>query len=182
MLGLTTDPSPHGLSSAQQSKTMTRHQGSGQSSKGSSAEAPKTNTIFGRNHAAAIEQETILWGALCDNPEKATKYIADDAVMVNPFMFGDMRPKGKDTEPSLKEALESGEPVLSFKIQDSKVVEIDLMAVTILYSGTLFRQVGDGAGGEGKVKTINVTGSSTWRQVAGGDWVLAAMHVVEVPK
>jgi hypothetical protein len=70
------------------------------------------------------------------------------------------------------------------------VVEVGLMGICVVYQVGLYRVVGtrgEGNGekgkekkkksGEEKVKEVVASASSTWRQGAGGQWVLCAMHV-----
>jgi len=52
------------------------------------------------------------------------------------------------------------------------VVEIDLMAVALVYKISLFRHRKSGG-----VKEVVATCSSSWRQTAGADWLLCAQHV-----
>lgn len=206
MLGLTNDPSPHGMQAQQHQQQYRQQQRNGNSNmeltaRGSGAitggasksksPAPsgssgskdggkkiRKDTIFGRNHAAAIEAETLLWRALCDDPASALEYIAADGAVVNPFLFGDAGVRSSDSETTLEDGLKEAEPYLSYRMHDPTVVEIDLMAVAILYRITLFRHVEDGKGeGSGRLETVEATGGSSWRQTAGGDWRLATMHV-----
>ncbi|KAK0634568.1 hypothetical protein B0T17DRAFT_480761 [Bombardia bombarda] len=123
----------------------------------------RLNTISKRNHAAAKEVETLLWRALCDDPEQTKEYLAEDCIMINPlFNDGSSEPMGRETEPSIEEALENAEPWAAFKFHsDPFVVEIDLMAVAT----------------DGGMREIVVTVSSAWKQTAGADWLLCAQHV-----
>jgi len=45
------------------------------------------------------------------------------------------------------------------------------MAVAILYTISLYRQ------GKKGMEEVVATGSSSWRQTAGADWLLVAHHV-----
>ncbi|KAM5355465.1 hypothetical protein ACJ41O_002111 [Fusarium nematophilum] len=199
MLGLTTDPSPHGLSSKNskfrdspsngdmqlaprqdgslvpglQSDFFTGNQKQHDDDEDESDDE-KLNTIKGRNHAAAKEMETLLWRALCDKPKSALKYIAKDAVMSNRFLFGDPEPRTKESDPPLEEQLKHCAEWLAYKMHDPQVVEIDLMAVALAYKVTLFRQIDQGNGQYG-MEAIEATCSSSWRQLASGDWELCSM-------
>jgi hypothetical protein len=194
MLGLTTDKSPHAMGNNNNNQ-MSRYEGQSQSqgqmtyqgqhqqpNGGSRPESsasnkkpkPKKDTIFGRNHAAALESETLVWRALCDDPSSAMEYIAKDAIMVNPFLFGDSEPRGPETEQTLEESLEDAQPWLSYKMHDPMVVEIDLMAVALVYKLTLFRQ-----GHGNQLETVEASGGSSYRQTAGGDWRLTSMHIAK---
>lgn len=139
------------------------------------ADGDRLNTISKRNHASALEIETLLWRALCDKPEKAKEYMADDCIMLNPLFSGTNEPLSKYSDPSIEEVLEGNEPWLGFRFEgDPLVTEIDLMAVALVYRITLFRR----AGKKGtKVKEVRATCSSSWRQTAGADWLLCSMHV-----
>lgn len=196
MLGLTKDKSPHAMGNDNGSQQLVQRQQQGQmtqqgqgtpnggsrpqSATGSKDKKekkekkpkPRKDTILGRNQNAGLEMETLVWRALCDDPESALEYIAKDAVMINPFIFGDSKPRGPDTDPKLAEELEDAEPWLSFKMHDIEVVEIDLMAVGTVYGLTLFRQ-----GDDNQLETVEGSGGSSWRQTAGGDWRLTSMHV-----
>ncbi len=132
----------------------------------------RLDTISKRNHAAAREIETLLWRAMCDSPEAAKEYLAEDCIMINPLFAGSNEPMTKDTEPSIDQVLEGGEPWSSFRMHgDPQVVEIDLMAVAVLYRISLYRH------GKKGIKEVEATVSSSWRQTAGADWVLCAQHV-----
>jgi hypothetical protein len=135
------------------------------------------NTILSRNQAAGVEMDTLLWRALCDNPRSASKYLSKDAMIVNALLFGDVRPRSKDSEPTLKESLKDCEAYLTYNIHDSNVVEIDMMAVATMYSVTLFAQTKGSSDSDGKFTAVEATASCSWRQVAGGDWELTSMHV-----
>ncbi|KAK3937322.1 hypothetical protein QBC46DRAFT_11903 [Diplogelasinospora grovesii] len=135
----------------------------------------RLDTISKRNHAAALEIETLLWRALCDSPEAAKEYMADDCIMINPLFAGSSKPMGKDTDPSIDKILEGQEPWTSFRIHgDPLVVEIDLMAVALCYKVSLFRQ---SKRGKGSMREVVASVSSSWRQTAGADWLLCAQHV-----
>ncbi|KAK0740475.1 hypothetical protein B0T18DRAFT_209847 [Schizothecium vesticola] len=126
----------------------------------------RLDTISKRNHHAAREVETLLWRALCDSPEAAKEYMADDCIMINPLFAGSDEPMSRDTDPSIDKVLEGGEPWTGFSFHgDPLVVEIDLMAVALVYKVTLFRS------GRKGTREIVATVSSSWRQTAGADWL-----------
>jgi len=130
------------------------------------------DTISKRNHRDAREMETLLWRALCDSPEAAREYMADECIMINPLFSGSSQPMSKDTDPSIDQILEGAEPWSSFKFHgDPLVVEIDLMAVALVYKISLFK-----TGKKGTTEVV-ATASSSWRQTAGADWLLCAQHV-----
>lgn len=142
------------------------------------ANGDRLNTISKRNHAAALEIETLLWRCLCDKPEKAKEYMADDVVMLNPlFNHGSHEPVSKHTRPSIEQVLDnnSNREWMGFRFEgDPMVVEVDLMAVSLVYKLSLFRRYGRKGN---KVRQVRATCSSSWRQTAGADWLLCSMHV-----
>ncbi|KAK2683453.1 hypothetical protein RAB80_001399 [Fusarium oxysporum f. sp. vasinfectum] len=184
MLGLTNDRSPHGLNaeeskfggpSSQRGMELTPRQQNGsivsgiegsdffngggkQKEHDADEESDEENlkTIKGRNLSAVKEMETLLWRALCDKPKTALKYIAKDAVMSN------------------QEEIKHCEEWLAYKMHDPQPVEIGLMAAAIGYKVTLFRQLDQGDGNFG-MQTVQATCSSSWRQLASGDWELTSM-------
>ncbi|KAK7403034.1 hypothetical protein QQX98_011191 [Neonectria punicea] len=201
MLGLTTDPSPHGLNSKKSKfakddsdddkQLATRDQSSltpglrsdfftrknapkHDSDESDDDDEPALNTIKGRNHAAAKEMETLLWRALCDKPKSALMYLGKDAVISNRFLFDDPDPRSKESDPPLEDELKHCNKWMAYKIHDPQVVEIDLMAVALAYQITLFRQIEKGKG-KYSMETVEATVSSSWRQVASGDWELCSM-------
>jgi hypothetical protein len=138
----------------------------------------RLDTISKRNHAAAREMETLLWRALCDEPETLKEYLAHDCVMINPLLAprGSCQPLSKDTQPNVVDVLQAaanGGRFTGFRFQgEPLVVEVDLMAVALVYKISLFRQ-----GRKGGVREIVASASSTWRQTAGADWLLVQFHV-----
>ncbi|KAK4457784.1 hypothetical protein QBC42DRAFT_278271 [Cladorrhinum samala] len=136
----------------------------------------RLDTISKRNHAAAHEMETLLWRAICDSPEAAKEYLAEDCIMVNPIFSPDRnsKPLSKDTEPNIEAVLKGAERFTGFRFHGKPlVVEVDLMAVALVYKLSLFRLRKNGRG----EREIVASGSSTWRQTAGADWLLVAQHV-----
>ncbi|KAK1834576.1 hypothetical protein QBC39DRAFT_369074 [Podospora conica] len=140
----------------------------------------RLDTISKRNHHAAREMETLLWRALTDSPEAAKEYLADDCIMISPLFAGGSdepmtRSGDGDKDPNIDKALEeaAGERWTGFRIHgDPLVVEIDLMAVALVYKVSLFRSAGRKGGSEEVVATC----SSAWRQTAGADWFVCAHH------
>ncbi|KAK3344276.1 hypothetical protein B0T25DRAFT_522247 [Lasiosphaeria hispida] len=164
VLGLTSDSKPSSPSNGD---------GGYHSSSNKMGGNKRLDTISKRNHAAAREIETLLWRALCDSPEAAKEYMAEDCVMINPLFAGSDEPMGKDTSPSIEEVLKGGEPWTGFRFHgDPLVVEIDLMAVALVYKVSLFK-----ASKKGGIREVVATASSSWRQTAGADWLLCAQHV-----
>ena len=169
VLGLTNS------NSQSQVSTDVKSNGNSKGSEGrNSSGKPKgrLDTISKRNHAAAIDSETLLWRAMTDDPEEALEYLADDCSMINPVSFSTSEVvKGKkDIEEKLKHSMH----FTGFRIHpdNKQVVEVDLMAVAIMYRITLFQQ-----GENGGQEQIECLGSSTWRQTAGADWMLVSQLV-----
>jgi hypothetical protein len=139
----------------------------------------RLDTISKRNHASAREMETLLWRALCDDPESLKEYLAHDCVMINPLLApgGSTTPLSKDTHPNVVDVLQAaaGRKFTGFRFHgDPLVVEVDLMAVALVYKVSLFRH------GKRGVREVVASVGSTWRQTAGADWLLVAFHVAEV--
>jgi hypothetical protein len=142
----------------------------------------RLDTISKRNHQAAREMETLLWRALCDEPESLKEYLAHDCVMINPLLApgGSTTPLSKDTHPNVVDVLQAGagRKFHGFRYHgDPLVVEVDLMAVALVYKVSLFRH-----GRKGGVREVVASVGSTWRQTAGADWLLVAFHVAEVDR
>ena len=170
VLGLTNEKSH----ASGQVSTDVKANGSASANGGSknSSGKPKgrLNTIAKRNHAAAIDSETLLWRALTDDPEEVLEYLADDCSMLNPVSFSthDVIKGKKEIEKKLKDSMH----FTGFRIHpDKQVIEVDLMAVAIMYRVTLFQQ------GDNGQEQIECVASSTWRQTAGADWMLVAQLV-----
>ncbi|KAK4189813.1 hypothetical protein QBC35DRAFT_429639 [Podospora australis] len=164
-LGLTTDTKTSPPTGSMGYKDSSRTMGSNQ----------RLDTISKRNHAAAHEMETLLWRAFCDSPDAAKEYLAEDCVMINPMFNPEKssKPMSKDTDPSIEQALKEAKRFTGFRFHGTPlVVEIDLMAVALVYKVTLYRH-----SRKGGVREITASVSSSWRQTAGADWLLCAMHV-----
>ncbi|KAK3986602.1 hypothetical protein QBC44DRAFT_332955 [Cladorrhinum sp. PSN332] len=136
----------------------------------------RLDTISKRNHAAAQEMEVLLWRAICDSPEAAKEYLAEDCIMINALFAPNRSSKAlsKDTEPNIEAVLKGAERFTGFRFHGKPlVVEVDLMAVALVYKISLYRLSSKGRG----EREIVASGSSTWRQTAGADWLLVAQHV-----
>ncbi|KAK4120920.1 hypothetical protein N657DRAFT_648721 [Parathielavia appendiculata] len=137
----------------------------------------RLDTISKRNHASAREMETLLWRALCDEPETLREYLAHDCIMINPLLApgGSSEPLSKETQPSVVDVLQRAADRKKFTGYrfhgEPLVVEVDLMAVALVYKISLFRY------GRKGVREVVASCSSTWRQTAGADWLLVAFHV-----
>ncbi|TQN65787.1 hypothetical protein CSHISOI_09628 [Colletotrichum shisoi] len=148
--------------------TQMRHYSSDEEE--SSDEEGPLNTIKLRNHAKAMEMETLLWGALCHKPKSALKYIGKGAIMCNPIVFGDTEVYSERSEPTLKEMLkEHADPPLSFKMHKPHVCEVGLMAMSICCDVTFFRM-----GEDNVLEAEECRISSSWRQCASGDWEMGS--------
>ena len=133
----------------------------------------RENTIASRNHKAAKEAETLLWRAMCDDMEDAKEYIAADCVMMNPLLSDETLGGSGDDATPVHKALDKVEPLQNYKMgKDITTVEIDMMAMQILYHGDF--TTADG-------RQVSAACASTWRQTAGGDWRLCAMMVAPEP-
>ncbi|OLN97031.1 hypothetical protein CCHL11_02232 [Colletotrichum chlorophyti] len=135
----------------------------------SSEEEGPLNTIKKRNHAKAIEMETLLWGSLCHKPKSAIKYIGKGAIMCNPLLFGDTEIYSERSEPTLKEKLKDCDAPMSFKMHKPHVCEVGLMSMSICCDMTIFRMADDGT-----LEPEECTVSSSWRQCASGDWEMSS--------
>lgn len=133
--------------------------------------AGHSNSIYERNCKAARDYETLLWRALCDEPDSAMEYIEPDCVVMNPLVHPEKSHEALSarSSPSLAEALErlagSGHQWTSYKMHrhdpEPAIAEVEMMAVQIMYRITLIRerrrhrhhhhhQRGEGKGEEGK--------------------------------
>lgn len=126
-----------------------------------------TNSISSRNHRAAKEMETLLWRAMCDSMDDAKEYIAPDCVMMNPLLSNDTLHQAGTP---VADALDRAQPFEAYKMEREQlqVVEIDMMAVQVLYRGAITLPGG---------REVHARCASTWRQGAGGDWLLCGQLV-----
>lgn len=117
-------------------------------------------------------QEHLVWRALRENGSAALEYLAEDCIMV--LMDGTVLDAKKKPKP--KDYLESSSfiPWLSYEIVDDHVVEIDLMAATIVY------QVKAARIENGKKVNYNLMCSSTWRQRANANWYMCVHHQTSI--
>lgn len=96
--------------------------------------------------------------------DDAKDYIAPDCVMFNPLISNE-KLGGEGNDPVTK-AMDNIQPLKAYKMEHKKsVVEIDMMAVQIMYYGTF--TIYDG-------REVKAAVASTWRQTAGADWLLVA--------
>ncbi len=136
----------------------------------------RPDTIAKRNYASAREMETLLWRALCDEPETLKEHLAHDCIMINPLLApgGTCIPLSKETDPNVVDVLQAGaaRKFTGFKFHgEPLVVEVDLMAVALVYKISLFHH------GRKGIREIVASASSVWRETAGADWLLVSFHV-----
>ena len=199
MLGLTTDPSPHGLNatgdvtgavkgSASGALTLGKQndnndpndndahyddqdqQNQKQNQEDEQDDEPKkkTNNIHNRNIADGKKADVLFWGAMCDDPESATDYIAEDCTMVSALL------PGHENEPlvgkkEISKALKDLPAFTGFRVgHDAHVVEVGMMAVSTLYRVTLSTKDG------GQVEAVV---NSAWRETAGAEWELCGQLI-----
>lgn len=156
--------------------------------------AGNSNSISESNSRAARDCETLLWRALCDEPNSALEYIEPDCVIMNPLIDPERSHEALSakTSPSLSEALEqladSGHHWTSYKMHkhdpEPAIAEVEMMAVQIMYRITLIRERRkhhqQGEEGKPDLQSVDAFCTSTWRQGAGGDWKLCSQSLVPV--
>lgn len=139
----------------------------------SGAKKPKErNTIAKRNLADAIDCETLLWRAYCDEPDSVLEYMAKDCVVLDPVTLGTSHPVTYD---ELEERLRKVKPWSAYKIdKDTRVVsQIGLMSMSTMCKVTLYR-MGDKKKDNDQVEAVT---SAVWRQTAGAEWECCSMLV-----
>jgi hypothetical protein len=139
----------------------------------SGAKKPKErNTIAKRNLADAIDCETLLWRAYCDEPDSVLEYMAKDCVVIDPVTLGTSHPVTYD---ELEERLRQVKPWTAYKIdKDTRVVsQIGLMSMSTMCKLTLYR-MGDKKKDNEEVQAVT---SAVWRQTAGAEWECCSMLV-----
>lgn len=139
----------------------------------SGAKKPKErNTIAKRNLADAIDSETLLWRAYCDEPDSVLEYMSKDAMVIDPVTLGDATPVDKE---DLEERLKKVKPWTAYKIhKDSRVVsQIGLMSMATMCRITLYKMGGDAKDNE----QVEAVSSSVWRQTAGAEWECCSLMV-----
>ncbi|KAH8754752.1 hypothetical protein F5883DRAFT_572211 [Diaporthe sp. PMI_573] len=139
----------------------------------SGAKKPKErNTIAKRNLADAIDCETLLWRAYCDEPDSVLEYMAKDCVVLDPVTLGSSHPV---TYEELEERLRKVKPWSAYKIdKDTRVVsQIGLMSMSTMCKVTLYR-MGDKKKDNDQVEAVT---SAVWRQTAGAEWECCSMLV-----
>lgn len=130
------------------------------------------NTIAKRNLADAIDCETLLWRAYCDEPEAVLEYMAKDCMVIDPVTLGNAEPTDKD---ELEEKLKEVTPWTSYRIhKETRVVsQIGLMSMATMCRLTLYK-MGDKKKDNEQVEAVS---SSVWRQTAGAEWECCALMV-----
>lgn len=139
----------------------------------SGAKKPKErNTIAKRNLADAIDCETLLWRAYCDEPDSVLEYLSKDAMVIDPVTLGDAEPVTKE---DLEEKLKEVQPWTSYRIhKDTRVVsQIGLMSMATMCRVTLYK-MGQEAKDNEQVEALT---SSVWRQTAGAEWECCSLLV-----
>lgn len=139
----------------------------------SGAKKPKErNTIAKRNLADAIDCETLLWRAYCDEPDSVLEYMAKDCVVIDPVTLGTSHPVTYD---GLEERLRKVKPWSAYKIdKDTRVVsQIGLMSMSTMCKVTLYK-MGEKAKDNDQVEAVT---SAVWRQTAGAEWECCSMMV-----
>lgn len=139
----------------------------------SGAKKPKErNTIAKRNLADAIDCETLLWRAYCDEPDSVLEYMAKDCVVIDPVTLGTSHPVTYD---GLEERLRKVKPWSAYRIdKDTRVVsQIGLMSMSTMCKVTLYR-MGDKKKDNDQVEAVT---SAVWRQTAGAEWECCSMLV-----
>lgn len=139
----------------------------------SGAKKPKErNTIAKRNLADAIDCETLLWRAYCDEPDSVLEYMAKDCVVIDPVTLGTSHPVTYD---ELEERLRKVKPWSAYRIdKDTRVVsQIGLMSMSTMCKVTLYR-MGDKKKDNDQVEAVT---SAVWRQTAGAEWECCSMLV-----
>ncbi|POS81600.1 hypothetical protein DHEL01_v200038 [Diaporthe helianthi] len=148
-------------------------------------------SISERVRKAAKDMENLLAGTLCNEPKDAKEHIEYDCVMVNPLIHphGKSEPMHMKSEPTLTEAIDrmgQGPQLISWKMHkehpEPAIAEVDMMGVQIIYRVTVIRS--DGSSGAGldpeDMEKVEAWCTSTWRQLAGGDWKLVAQLLVPI--
>ncbi|KUI71320.1 hypothetical protein VM1G_06748 [Cytospora mali] len=139
----------------------------------SGAKKPKErNTIAKRNLADAIDCETLLWRAYCDEPDSVPEYMSKDAMVIDPVTLGDATPVGRE---DLEGRLKQVQPWTAYRIhKDTRVVsQIGLMSMATMCRLTLYK-MGASAKDNEQVEAVS---SSVWRQTAGAEWECCSLMV-----
>lgn len=137
------------------------------------AKKPKErNTIAKRNLADAIDCETLLWRAYCDEPDSVLEYMAKDCMVIDPVTLGSVNPVDRD---GLEEKLKEVQPWTSYRIhKETRVVsQIGLMSMATMCRVTLYK-MGKHAKDNEQVEAVT---SSVWRQTAGAEWECCSLLV-----
>lgn len=126
------------------------------------------NNIFTRNKSDILNQEHLLWRALCHDGAALKKYLAKDAVLV--FPGGQL--VTHRSRPGIEQKLAGLEAWQGYSFdQEPEFVEIDMMAACVAYTVTLARP--------GRARPVRASAMSVWRQGADAEWMLC-MHQFEL--
>lgn len=167
--------------------------------------AGDSNSIVKSNCKAALDGETLLWHALCDEANTAMDYIDAEAVIMNPLLHPDhsFEALSAQSSPTLSDALEkltqTKKRWTSYHIHkhdpDPAFGQPAMMAVQIMYKVTLIREgprhrhrrhrgeakTEQESEDEGpNLQTVNAFCTSTWKQDASGGWKLSVQQLVPV--
>ncbi|KAG6368376.1 hypothetical protein INS49_002581 [Diaporthe citri] len=147
-------------------------------------------SISARVRKAAKDMENLLAGSLCNEPKDAKEHIEYDCVMVNPLIHpdGESEPMHMKSEPTLTEAIdklaEKGQ-LISWKIHkedpEPAIAEVDMMGVQIIYRVTVIKSDNGSTDLDpDEMDKVEAWCTSTWRQLAGGNWKLVAQLFVPI--
>ncbi|KAF5871790.1 uncharacterized protein Bfra_008814 [Botrytis fragariae] len=123
-------------------------------------------TISQRIEKAMYDLEHQTWRCRLDKPSALLEYIDPKAVFASPE-YGILT---NDSEPTLKETLEDDDMRTwnSYEIKDMKIVEVSMMAATVVYDVTA--SITDEKGYPKGIYKAYCT--SCWKQEASADWKL----------
>ncbi|QSZ37647.1 hypothetical protein DSL72_008746 [Monilinia vaccinii-corymbosi] len=123
-------------------------------------------TISQRIEKAMYELEHQTWRCRLDKPSALLEFIDPKAVFASPE-YGILT---NDSDPTLKETLEDDDMRTwsSYEIKDMKIVELSMMAATVVYDVTA--SITDEKGSQKGIYKAYCT--SCWKQEASADWKL----------
>ncbi|KAA8575039.1 hypothetical protein MFRU_002g03330 [Monilinia fructicola] len=123
-------------------------------------------TISQRIEKAMYDLEHQTWRCRLDKPSALLEYIDPKAVFASPE-YGILT---NDSEPTLKATLEDDDMRTwnSYEIKDMKIVEVSMMAATVVYDVTA--SITDETGAQKGIYKAYCT--SCWKQEASADWKL----------
>lgn len=105
-----------------------------------------------------------MWRALRDSGSAVFEYTADDCTFAIDGMVLD-----KDSKPTLKNYMENSyKPWATYEMHDVRVIEIGLMAASVIYKVTASRLISD----DKPPKKYTLLCASSWTQGADAEWKL----------